>query len=208
MSDKFIIYLVGISRSPTAKHVGEHGKSYVFRWSEQHKAMIYEGREITAAEFDEVAADIFGASADQNIARPVPKRIQGSAMALGERDVFTLPRFNEREQLLRACTNLGKAELETARLQKELDGYRRGGALALPTAPKPVAVPPPAPPEPKARMEDFDPDDAIPNATPSRAKAIPIREAVPKVNPAPSLAEGDFDPDEMPAGQSVASVIG
>lgn len=75
---KDTLYLIALPEEPRSAFmdfIGHSGKAYRCLWSEQHRAMIYDGRELTGAEFDAVAEDIFRATPDQNFTQAVPRRI-------------------------------------------------------------------------------------------------------------------------------------
>lgn len=205
MNDQFIIYLVGCNRCASVRFFGASGRAYLFRWNDTFRAMTYEGRELTSQEFDNLAADIFSASAEQNVVRPVPKRLPGcNTPAPGSS--LALPRFDSHAELLRVCAMLGKSEMEVARLTKINEG--RGLNLA-PEVNFDRSTPPPAESAPKAEFADYDPDDTAAPAPPPKASAIPtpprpVPAMIPKLNPMPALQSGDFDPDEVPAGYEPA----
>jgi hypothetical protein len=71
----YLIALPTESRCAFIDFTGHSGHRYRFLYSEQHRAMIFQGRELTGEEFDAVARDIFLATPDQNFARPMPVRV-------------------------------------------------------------------------------------------------------------------------------------
>lgn len=88
---KFIIWLTDTNRygGPVVVFNGFTGR-HDFIWSEKHRAHIYQGRELSAEEFNSVASDIFFADSGrstQNYFHAVPKVIE---------DVFIEPDAEEK----------------------------------------------------------------------------------------------------------------
>lgn len=187
---RFLIYLSGIGRCPSTKFYGLSGKAYPFIYREEHRALCFEGRDMSAQEFQALAPDIFGATGEQNTCQAVPKLLPGHENEVGgPPQMPTLADATKQQKdLTRLCAQLGAKEIEVATLRTmltearaELAAVRDLSPLQMRPVEKPKAPEAEKAPEPKPAAKPPKPAAAVVTGKPEK--------------PAPDVADGFYDPD-------------